>query len=280
MVSRLRRPKSKLDIQLFGGPSFHPGDTVKGRIDLNAQESFYVREGRIQLICDHVAHDYENREYRSSESGGYANNRTLNRLVYLSEPFLTDTQVFPGADLHKDISCSLPDNVPPTMDNVSWYVDVRLDIAKARDIRQQVGMVMLSWKRPSLYIGDINDLEEEQKEQETPYQQYRREEEERNRLDNLEPTSDVKKRVGLGALGALIGALIGALTGPSANVCWSIFIIGDCFERGSIAALIGATLIAATIGGFLVPSIFLPQRKKTVQKKQAGVLDWLFKERY
>ena len=148
MVSRLRRPKSKLDIQLFGGPSFHPGDTVKGRIDLNAQESFYIREGRIQLICDHVAHDYENREYRSGESGGYANNRTLNRLVYLSEPFLTDTQVFPDADLHKDISCSLPDNVPPTMDNVSWYVDVQLDIAKARDIRQQVGMVMLSWKRP------------------------------------------------------------------------------------------------------------------------------------
>ena len=77
MVSRLRRPKSKLDIQLFGGPSFHPGDTVKGRIDLYAKESFYIREGRIQLICDHVAHDYENREYRSSESGDIRPEETI-----------------------------------------------------------------------------------------------------------------------------------------------------------------------------------------------------------
>ena len=65
MVSKLRRPKTKLDIRLVGGPSFHLGDTVKGRIDLHAQENFYVREGRIRLICIHVAYNYENREFSS-----------------------------------------------------------------------------------------------------------------------------------------------------------------------------------------------------------------------
>ena len=90
MVSRLRRPKTKLDIQLFGGPSFHPGDTVKGRIDLYAQDSFYIREGRIQLICAHVAYDYK------------SDKRKLNRMVYLSESFLTDTQVFAGDAVVKE----------------------------------------------------------------------------------------------------------------------------------------------------------------------------------
>ena len=77
--------------------------------------------------------------------------------------------------------------------------------------------------------------------------------EELERLDNRELlTSDVKDRVALGA----IGALIGALTGPFADVC----VLGDCFERGSMASIIGATLIAATLGAFLVPSFLLSQK--------------------
>ena len=46
--------------------------------------------------------------------------------------------------------------------------------------------------------------------------------EELERLDNRELlTSDVKDRVALGAIGALIGALFGALTGPFAAVARS-----------------------------------------------------------
>ncbi len=81
--------------------------------------------------------------------------------------------------------------------------------------------------------------------------------EELERLDNRELlTSDVKDRVALGAIGALIGGLFGALTGPFADVC----VLGDCFERGSMASIIGATLIAATLGAFLVPSFLLSQK--------------------
>ncbi len=82
---------------------------------------------------------------------------------------------------------------------------------------------------------------------------YPKEREELERLDNRELlTSEVKDRVALGA----IGALFGALTGPFADVC----VLGDCFEKGSMASIIGATLISATLGAFLVPSFFLSQK--------------------
>ena len=48
--------------------------------------------------------------------------------------------------------------------------------------------------------------------------------------------SDAKKRVGFGTIAALIGGVVG----PYGNVCWSILIVGDCFERGSMASLVGA----------------------------------------
>ncbi len=69
--------------------------------------------------------------------------------------------------------------------------------------------------------------------------------------------SDAKKRVGFGTIAALIGGVVG----PYGNVCWSILIVGDCFERGSMASLVGGAFIGAMAGAFLGPEIFRPEKR-------------------
>ena len=63
------------------------------------------------------------------------------------------------------------------------------------------------------------------------------------------------KRIGFGTIGALIGIFFGLY----GNVCWNILLAGECFERGSMASLIGGAFLGALVGAFLGPMIFRPR---------------------
>ena len=70
--------------------------------------------------------------------------------------------------------------------------------------------------------------------------------------------SDLNEKVRFG----IGGAVIGALTGNFGDVCWNMLIIGDCFERGSMASYIGSAFLGAGAGAFFGPDIFRFIRSK------------------
>lgn len=53
MVSRLRRPKVEMDLEVSGGP-FYPGGTINVRGSIYPQQNFFVREGYIELVCTEI----------------------------------------------------------------------------------------------------------------------------------------------------------------------------------------------------------------------------------
>ena len=143
MLRWLRRPKAQLNIEVPGGPSFHPGDSIKVLVILSPQETFYVRRGWIELLCIE-----QHNEQRQGEEGSYTV-RVFQEPYHRSESFLSDTEVTVGIPCRYEVTFSLPDDVPPTMKGgIDWHIRASLDITGGRDVHRAFKIEVLSWRRP------------------------------------------------------------------------------------------------------------------------------------
>ena len=116
---------------------YMPGDTVELEVSLTPEGSFYVREGRVELACVHTT-------YRAvGEEGGY---NTIRHVWWQSAAsFLHEENVLKRQSYGKNFKFSLPSDAPPSLQgvyetscaNISWRVQVSLDISGARDIHQR-----------------------------------------------------------------------------------------------------------------------------------------------
>ena len=120
-----------------------PGDTVELEVSLTPEGSFYVREGRVELVCVETT-------YRAGEEGGYD---TIPHVWWQSAAsFLHEENVLKRQSYGKTFKFTLPSDAPPSLQvgadeqscaNISWRVQVSLDIAGAQDFHQRREIVVL-----------------------------------------------------------------------------------------------------------------------------------------
>ena len=143
MPRRLRRPKAQLDVEVPGGPSFHPGDNIKVLVSLSAEEAFYVRRGWVELVC------VEQHDELVEDREGSHRERIIQQVFCRIEQFLSHTEVPIGIQCRYELSFSLPTDVPPTMKGgIDWHLRALLDIENAGDIHRTGELVVWSWRRP------------------------------------------------------------------------------------------------------------------------------------
>lgn len=103
-------------------------------VSLTPEGSFYVREGRVELVCVETT-------YRNEEEGQSKNPHVW----WQSEAsFLHEERVLKRQSYCKTFKFTLPSDAPPSLQgayetccaNISWRVKVSLDIAGAQDFHQ------------------------------------------------------------------------------------------------------------------------------------------------
>jgi hypothetical protein len=137
MLSRFRRPKADISLEVSDEP-YWPGDKVDVRVSLLPRDSFYVREGRIELVC------IETYYLHFSEGEPIKRKRELSRT---EAPFLSETRVVEGLPCGGRGIISVPPEAPPTIKGdiaeISWQVRAAVDVAGTRDIHQSRDITVL-----------------------------------------------------------------------------------------------------------------------------------------
>ena len=134
-------------MELIGGP-FYTGGTIHVRGSLFPRQSFFVREGHIELVCTE-RYWWVYLEGRSQ--------RYTRRLVHLSESFLRDMEVSAGVPYRNEVSFPIHAPALPSINGktarITWEVRYWLDIASAGDIHQEQAVVIL----PPPKDGDVDE---------------------------------------------------------------------------------------------------------------------------
>jgi len=148
--------KPKVDVSLdVDGKSYYPGETIKTGIHILSQDKFKVRSGSVELICTE--------EYWKMVSDGKSTRaqKYKRKLFRLKEQFLTSTEFSSGMALHERKSLTLPVDIPPTISgktvNISWQLDVKLDVPKMRDIHKKHTLTVLPIAE-AIPIGAKSDI--------------------------------------------------------------------------------------------------------------------------
>jgi hypothetical protein len=137
------------------GDSYYPGDTIKTGIHILSQDKFKVRSGSMDLVCTE--------EYWKMVSDGKTTRaqKYKRKLFRLKESFLTNTEFSSGMALNERKSLILPIDIPPTITgksaNISWQLDVKLDIPKMRDIHKKQALTVLPIAN-AIPVGGENDI--------------------------------------------------------------------------------------------------------------------------
>lgn len=140
MLSILKKPKADVTLDISGEP-FYPGGTINVGIFISSQDRFTVRSGTVELVCTEV--------YWKVVSDGKSTRKQKfkRKLFKLKEEFLTNTEFSSGMALNETASVTLPSNVAPTVIgktvNISWQLDVKLDVPKMRDIHEKRAITVL-----------------------------------------------------------------------------------------------------------------------------------------
>jgi len=139
MAPFLKKPKVIISTDL-NSESFYPGEPVNTRIFISSQDKTKVRAGTVNLICTEVY-------WKLVSDGKHTRNqKTKGDLYRIEEEFLTPTELFPGTEISVQKSIILPADSPPTISgrvvNLSWQLDVKLDIPKTRDIHEKRAIIV------------------------------------------------------------------------------------------------------------------------------------------
>lgn len=148
MVSRFRRPKADLSIQVDRAELLI-GEELEARVVLLPESDFLVRQGTIALVCTEIYVQATSSQYGTSYSRMKATPHIM------EEIFLNDESVRNGVLHSTDVRMAIPADSLPTMTGtkvghvepgISWEVTAFLDVAGARDIH---GEQPLSVSRPT-----------------------------------------------------------------------------------------------------------------------------------
>lgn len=144
MVSRLRTPKVDLSIDLEEGPH-QLGKAIKGRVTLLPGETFQMRGVKAEFLCTET---YYVRIRRTTRLGSAETNEAATTII---RQYSQD--IFDGSDIVNlmpqvgNIDFTIPSNAPPTVKgivaNIAWRLKVTVDVARARDISQEIDLVVL-----------------------------------------------------------------------------------------------------------------------------------------
>jgi hypothetical protein len=140
MLPYLKRPEADVTLDVNGG-LFHPGDIINVGIYISAQDSFTLRSASAELKCIEV--------YWKIVSDGKTtrNQKTRRNLFKFKEEFLGSTEFTSGMALSESARFTLPADIPPTISgktvNISWQLDVKLNVATMRDIHEKSGITVM-----------------------------------------------------------------------------------------------------------------------------------------
>ena len=144
MVSRLRQPKAELTIEL-AGELHRLGQPISGRITLLPGESFEVRGATLTLICTET---YLHKVRRTTRMGSAETEESAYTVLReISQPIFVGSEIANLVPYVSDLNVTLPLNAPPTVKgvlvDVAWKMRVILDVARARDISEEIEVVIL-----------------------------------------------------------------------------------------------------------------------------------------
>jgi hypothetical protein len=134
MLSFLKKPNAAVTLNVKGGP-FHPGDIVNLGISISSEDNFTLRSASAELNCIEVF-------WRLVSDGkSTRNQKTERNLFRFKEEFLGYTEFTSGMAINGSASFALPKDIPPSVSgkiaNISWRLDVKLNIARMRDIHNK-----------------------------------------------------------------------------------------------------------------------------------------------
>ena len=139
-----------MDIEVDDRPVC-PGGILDVRVSLFPQESFYVREGRIELVCTEGYYTFSriippgDRFVRTHNSDAP---NVARQLAQQSELFLNATEVYSGVPYRNDVKFLIPADALLTVNGrtakIDWQLIASLDIIHARDIRQSKEVIVVS----------------------------------------------------------------------------------------------------------------------------------------
>ena len=144
MVSRFRSPKADLSIDLEGGPH-HLGTAITGRVTLLPGESFQMRGIKVEFICTET---YWEKVIRSTRMGSAETNESASTVIReYSQTIFEGSEIANLMPQVANIDFTIPSDAPPTVKgqvaNIDWRLKAIVDVARARDITQEIELVVL-----------------------------------------------------------------------------------------------------------------------------------------
>jgi hypothetical protein len=140
MPSFLKKPTADIALNISDGP-FYPGSAINVGILISSQDSFPVRSGSAELAC------VESYWVMVSDGKTQRQQKKKRKLFESKEEFLGSTEFMWGMALNKSASFTLPADLPPTVCgkvvNIRYQLDVKLDVAKMRDIHKKCEITTL-----------------------------------------------------------------------------------------------------------------------------------------
>lgn len=116
---------------------YRAGDKVDVRVSLHPKKSFYLRGGKVELVCVETL-------YESDEGGLH---KRTHELWGSAVPFLHEQQIPEGRSYDGTFNFSIPDDARPSLKGedfeFSWRVQVSVDIAGALDIHKNLELNVL-----------------------------------------------------------------------------------------------------------------------------------------
>ncbi|MDE0267931.1 MAG: hypothetical protein OXI96_02690 [Acidimicrobiaceae bacterium] len=166
--------RSKVDVKVWvDKTSLQPGDGLQVRVELLPKTDFYVRRGKVELLC------VESYVDKVSGRHGSSYHKRTDTVTVAEETFMENTDVTPVGDAYGSgagygsqrdygsegdyeygVELCVPQGVLPTMNaamvkqkkpGIAWKLRVSLDVPKAVDVRESMPLVV--FKPPSL--GDL-----------------------------------------------------------------------------------------------------------------------------
>ncbi len=137
----MRRAKADVALEI-DGEQFSPGEEVKVRTTIAADEDINVREVVISLICVET--------FWRMESNGKTSSlrKKTQTLIEVPLQFATDSRFHRGIPYREEHRLTLPADSPLTLAgkiaNISWQAKVSLDVAGARDIHVEKPVTVVS----------------------------------------------------------------------------------------------------------------------------------------
>ena len=135
-----RGPKPEIVINVQNEP-LYSGGTLKTEVTVTTNRRIRIRDGRIELICREAFY-----EEKTSGRSSYLQKGTGTPFNH-SQSFVSDSEFSSGQVVYYKTTFQIPEDAPPTIEgdtaNVSWSLEVKLDIPNAADVSHVQELIIM-----------------------------------------------------------------------------------------------------------------------------------------